>query len=115
MIIKLRQSKAQAVLEYIALIIVIMGAFMLFQKYIVRGFSGRWKNVGDGLAEGRIFSPTKTDDCMFVVSAGEWADRDCFNAYCPTACYSVSGIPENCLRCIHLCQDLPFAKSTRCR
>lgn len=59
------EHRGQSLLEYMLLLILIMGMFLVIQKYIVRGFSGQWKNVGDSWAHGKQYDPEKTTECAF--------------------------------------------------
>jgi hypothetical protein len=34
-----------------------LGIFFVFQNYIVRGFAGRWRSVGDSFGSGRQYDP----------------------------------------------------------
>jgi hypothetical protein len=43
--------KAQSILEYTILIIIIIAAFITMQTYIKRGFQGRWKQASDDLGD----------------------------------------------------------------
>lgn len=63
MILRKRTEYGQSLLEFVALVMFILAAFIIFQKYIVRGLSGRWKAVGDTFGEGRIYDPNKTVEC----------------------------------------------------
>ena len=51
-------------IEYTALLVIIMLVFLSFQKYVVRGFAGRWKETGDAFGYGRQYDPTKTIECV---------------------------------------------------
>jgi hypothetical protein len=43
--------KAQSMLEYTVLMIIIVAAFLTMQVYIKRGFQGRWKQAADDLGD----------------------------------------------------------------
>lgn len=58
-------KKSQALLEYMTLIVFILGALFVMQKYIVRGFSGRWKGVGDSLGQERLYDSNTTTSCVY--------------------------------------------------
>ena len=83
---RLRQ-RGQSVVEFTAVVLFILAAFLVFQKYIVRGFSGRWKQVGDSLGQGRIYDGTKTIECAFDPKTGVWFDKKCYDANCGYACF----------------------------
>lgn len=54
---KLKSTRASSVMEYMTLIVFLLSALFVFQHYIVRGFSGGWKNAGDTFGMGRQFDP----------------------------------------------------------
>ena len=64
--------RATSTLEYALLLVVIMMAFFISQKYIVRGFAGRWKDVGDTFGFGRQYDPKNTTECVFNVDTGNY-------------------------------------------
>ena len=72
-----RKTKGQSLIEYIVLIVLVLGAFLVFQKYITRGFAGRWKVVGESLGQGRIYDPKLTTECVFDPPSGPWYDKAC--------------------------------------
>lgn len=91
-------------MEFLALILFILATFLVFQKYIVRGLSGRWKDAGDALGQGRIYDPHKTLECAYYTPPqtllsdlipdtdgfyrpsreGFWYDRKWFEETCQT-------------------------------
>ena len=76
MIRKFKKTRGQSALEFAALIMFLLGAYIVSQKYIVRGFSGRWKGVGDALGQGRIFDPNETVECATnIYFEGQELDR----------------------------------------
>jgi hypothetical protein len=101
-----KKSQAQAVLEYIVLIIFIAGAFVVFRKYIARAIAGRWKTVGDSLGSGMIYDPNKSVECARYNDSANpiWYDRRCAEANCPR-CYTRINAAQ-CLACLQLqCQN----------
>ncbi|MEI8012181.1 MAG: hypothetical protein WCI27_06845 [Candidatus Omnitrophota bacterium] len=44
-------KKAQSILEYTILLIIIIAAFLTMQNYMKRGFQGRWKQAVDDLGD----------------------------------------------------------------
>ena len=42
-------KKGQSLLEYVLLIIIVMGAFLAMQNYIKRGVQGRWREAVDDM------------------------------------------------------------------
>jgi len=73
--------RAQSAIEFAALILFILAAFLVFQKYIARGLAGRWKGVGDILGQERIYDANSTIECEYHPELG-WFDRICFETNC---------------------------------
>ncbi|MEW5894922.1 MAG: hypothetical protein AB1650_04080 [Candidatus Omnitrophota bacterium] len=88
----IKKSKAASTVEYMALIVFILGALFVFKRYIARGLWAQWKKAGDVFGHGRQFDPRPfgidgedggTLRCMFVYdnpsniydSAGVWVDQ----------------------------------------
>ena len=92
-------------MEFTAVVLFILAAFLVFQKYIVRGVSGRWKQVGDSLGQGRIYDATKTIECAFDPQTGVWFDKKCYDANCGSGvCFPMRG--GGCDSCIaSTCQN----------
>ena len=61
-------TKAQSLLEYTILIIIIVSAFLTMQVYIKRGFQGRWKQATDDL--GDQYDKNTFNGTMKYVSSG---------------------------------------------
>ena len=101
----LRRQKiiGQSLIEYVTLIVLILSAFLVFQKYIARGFSGRWKSVGESLGQGRIFDPKLTTECIYDFQyTSNWYDQACFKAdQCD--CLTVRANTTTCRDCIQGC------------
>ncbi|MCK5259954.1 MAG: hypothetical protein KAJ70_02735 [Candidatus Omnitrophica bacterium] len=110
MIRKHRKKRGQSMMEFVALIIFLMAAFIVFQKYIVRGFSGRWKSVGDALGQGRIFDPNLTTECAMNMFGpygipGQWYNQTCFEETCGERdCLRSTRTVPACTACITSCQ-----------
>ena len=111
-----KKSRGQSVIEFAALIVFLLAAFIVFQKYIVRGFSGRWKVVGDSLGQGRIYDPNMTVECAantFTAGvAAVWYNQTCFEENC-AVCHEISSVSAygvisidtaGCTACITACQ-----------
>src|SRR3989338_9750884 len=65
-------KRATAVIEYTALLVIIMLVFLSFQKYVIRGFAGRWKEAGDAFGYGRQYDPVKTTECVWSEPYQNW-------------------------------------------
>ncbi len=48
---KKQNQKGQTMIEYIVVIIIILGAFLGMQNYFKRGLQGRWKSAVDTLGD----------------------------------------------------------------
>lgn len=81
-----RQKRATSILEYTILLVIVLAAFLVTQKYIVRGFAGRWKQVGDSFGYGLQYDPKKTAECVWHANPanaalGNWYSPSCFEQY----------------------------------
>ncbi|MCD4780105.1 MAG: hypothetical protein K8S27_06095 [Candidatus Omnitrophica bacterium] len=47
----IKNKKAQSVLEYTSIIVILLGAFVGISNYYKRGIQGRWKAAVDGLGD----------------------------------------------------------------
>jgi len=84
------------------LVILILGALFVFQKYITRGLSGRWKSVGESLGQGRIYDPRMTTECIFdSLYTNLWYDQACFVAQ-GCDCLSVRANSTTCVGCFNV-------------
>lgn len=112
MLKRFRSKDGQSLLEYVTLIILIMAAFLAFQKYIVRGISGRYKTSIDSLGHGKQFGST-TIQCMndvFTDRPDIWFEEECFRSNCEEDCLmfqdlmDVPGAFDDCRTCIDGCR-----------
>ena len=93
MIKKIRSRKAGSAIEYMALIIFLLGALLVFKRYILRGFWGQWKKAGDVFGHGKQYDPRGFEDggtlqCIFVYDC--YPDGICVNSH-GIATFSESG------------------------
>lgn len=111
-------KRASAVIEYMALVVFILAAFMVFQQYILRGFSGRWKAVGDTFSHGRQYDPRAygvqgagggTLECFHDRNSGRWVSTRCFEQNCSSTgkpCHNLLDLSvAACQTCISTCID----------
>lgn len=71
-------KKGFSIMEHLVLIMILTSALYVSKDYILRGFSGKWKGVGDQFGQGRQFSPTDTVECSFDSAyTNEWYDVTC--------------------------------------
>ena len=73
-------NRAASLLEYITLIAIVAGAFLIFQKYIAQAFYGRWKSVGDSFGAGRQYDPKRTIECIYDTGKLDWVVAKCNGA-----------------------------------
>jgi len=94
------------------------------QKYIVRGFSGRWKDIGDSLGQGRLYDANKTIECAYDFQHyNMWYSVDKFEEnHCGEVCYfdkefvddaSKLAREEECRDCICQSQQFPECEKTK--
>ena len=107
--LKWRTKQGQSSVELIAIVVFIVGTLLFFQKYIVRGLSGKWKGVGDALGQGRIYDPEKTVECatktFFTGEPVRWYDQICFEDNCKDACLRASREGGACDACLVSCSN----------
>jgi hypothetical protein len=104
-----KRKSGQSLVEFSVLVMFILGAFLIFQKYIVRGFAGRWKSVGESFSQGKVYDPAKTIECAFDQKyTQKWYDQKCFQEICIEDCYTVQGSDADCQLCIESCTQSPL-------
>lgn len=98
-----KKKQAQAVLEYVVLLLFVIGAILVFQKYVARSISGRWKAVGDTFGSGRQFDPNRTAQCAYDTTyTHKWYNVVCYDDNCD-ACFSQPVDDGGCKSCIIGC------------
>jgi hypothetical protein len=78
---KIRDKRAAAMIEYMMLIIIVLGGLYVFQTYISRAMNGRWKATGDSFGMGRQYQSNRTADCAYAqidANHGVWVDSTCY-------------------------------------
>jgi hypothetical protein len=98
-------KKAFALIEYVMIFIIVMGAFLVMRSYIQRGIFGMSSRTGKTFAFGRQYDPQKTVDCGFDGITGSWYDNNCFkaskctlgNATCEQGCLAGSSCANQCV------------------
>ena len=75
---KLWTKKAFSIIEYIILLVIIIGAFLVLRNYIQRGIYGMWGQAGQTFAFGRQYDLPKSVQCAFDEISNQWYDRNCF-------------------------------------
>ena len=85
----LKTKKASSIVEYMIVVMFLLAVFFVFQNYIVRGFSGRWKAVGDSFGGGQQYDPKSyaqggTLECFYYTNqlnaagARYWVETRCY-------------------------------------
>ncbi len=93
-------------MEHMALVMILLGGLLLFQKFIVRGFLGRWKATGDSFGQGGQYDPDKTLSCAYhewdigPPVQSDWYNVDCFEAACVARCVGYMATPLLCKSCL---------------
>ena len=60
----LKNKKAQSIVEYTIILVIVMGAFLTMGNYMKRGIQGRWKMATDGL--GDQYDPRAADSMVEI-------------------------------------------------
>ncbi len=64
-------------MEYSVFLTLLLAAVLTMQKFIVRGFAGRWKMTGDIFGQGMQYDPDKIiDEEALNPFNNEWYDAD---------------------------------------
>jgi hypothetical protein len=90
--------KASTVMEYMTLVVFLLGALLVFQQYIVNGFSGQWKQAGDVFSHGKQYDPR-----LFGTLGARGGSMECFYDFqhCRPAPGGPAPVPDpmtrNCL------------------
>ena len=95
----------QGALEGIILLTFVLTGFFIFQKYILRGMSSRWKVAGDSFGSGRQFDPNRTLECAYIENQNRevriWYSNDCMKENCLEECYSMFQLgSDECNLCL---------------
>lgn len=76
----IHKKSASSLVEYLSLVIIIIGAIVVIKPYVTRAFVGNWKKSGDSFAFGRRYN-TNTIDCDYSATSdnsGIWYDATCY-------------------------------------
>jgi hypothetical protein len=84
---KISNKKAVSVIEYVVLLVIILGAFLVMKTYIQRGMYGQWGQSGQAFAFGRQFDSQKSVDCSFDEISNLWYDHNCLESLSQQECY----------------------------
>jgi len=132
----IRKQKAVSTLEYAAVILFVLSAFLVFQRYIYRAIAGAWKAAGDSFGHGRQFDPRDfgvrgesggTYEFFFDYTHCKpdhpppchdkenrimaWIDRQCIEVErcdCTIPVADWGEYNERCLRCYYDCRKIPI-------
>lgn len=103
MFTKFHQRKAQSTIEIASLVIFVLTAMLIFQKYIARGMYGRWKSVGDAFGNGRLYDPILSVECGYDnwQNTNSWFNQVCFDEDCGERdCVAETADDVNCVTCL---------------
>ncbi len=82
----------------------VLGAFLVFQKYIVRAVAGRWHSVAASFSDGKIYDVDKTIKCAVDTRFPDiWYEEECFEANCVRTCFNDDVNLNACQACITNC------------
>ena len=95
-----KNKNGQAVIEYVALIIILFAGWVIFQRYILNRFNSRLKGVGDSMGYGRLYQPGNTLDCAFDYRyTNSWYSTDYYEQHCVSQCFGISATDTLCHGC----------------
>src|SRR5205085_12312489 len=82
----LKLTKASSIVEYMTVVLFLLAALFLFQNYIVRAFSGRWRAVGDTFGSGRQYDPKSygqggTLECFYHEGSATWVATSSYESW----------------------------------
>jgi len=101
------KKKALATIEYITLMVILLGVFVVFNTYIIRAMSGRWKSVGEGFDQFRQYDPKATTRCAYDPNfTNRWYNADCYEKRCD--CHTVRATNMTCDDCIRTTCGTPY-------
>jgi hypothetical protein len=92
-----------SMIEYVLLIVVVMGILFAMWPQITRAMAGRWKSSGDAMGFGRRFDSQRSTECTFAQvtpAYGVWYDNNCYQqavSLCPPGAWSCeTAAKESC-------------------
>jgi hypothetical protein len=57
----MRKAKtAQAILDYVMLLLILVAGLLIMRYYIRNAFSGKWREASDTIGQGETYAPGKT-------------------------------------------------------
>ena len=76
-------KRGSSIVEYMMIVLFLSAALFVFQFYIVRGFAGRWRAIGDVFGGGRQYDKDTTLDCFYFqnpvnILDNEWVATKCY-------------------------------------
>jgi len=97
-----KKTKGQSVVEYMAMTVFILAAFIIIQKYVARGLTGRWKATGDSFGQGSLYDQTSIE-CAFFPVTNSWYNVDCYEAHCIDGkCFGFLASDSRCRSCLQV-------------
>ncbi len=76
----LRKKTAASIVEYMALVIIVIGGMIVISPYVIRAFGGSWKKSGDAFGMGRRYNgnTVECDYSQLDANNGIWYDATCY-------------------------------------
>lgn len=99
-------------IEYVVLILLIMGALFVMQKYLTRNTSGRWKTAADSFGYGRQYDYRGTLECM---TDGNVEDYFFYNLTCYDQNCDCESLRATCPSTMTECKDYRKTHCTDCK
>jgi hypothetical protein len=72
------KSKAFATIEYIVLVVAVLGALVVMKQYLTNATAGKYVKAGEQFGFRRQFNPVTMQECVFEPGQNYWYARSCF-------------------------------------
>jgi len=116
---KRHKKEASAILEYMALTLFLLLAFLISEKYILRGLAGRWVTFGDVIGSRKQYDPRDEGEegagggSLECWSRGlnypVWINKRCFDKKCDcTLPPEAPTYKKKCTSCVSDCVPAVF-------
>lgn len=95
---RIKDANASSVIEYIVMILLVVGGMAVMQPFIARALNGTWKKSGETFGYGRQYQAGKTAECAYSqISAdyGVWYDNNCYQQAAAATCVTGDQVCEN--------------------
>ena len=90
-------------MEMVTVFVLILLAFMIFQKYFAQAIYGRWRSIGEGWTFGRQYDKEDTTECIYNIwgNSAQWYNAVCFDEQCVLSCLGSTASPALCDTCLN--------------